>query len=174
MRHHSSLYRVNQVLAVIVLFLLIILPLCLILFKGFVSSEDGTFGEHIQQLGQPYHLKILWNSVILGISVVILCTIIALPLSYIMTKTSLSKHQWLDLVIMIPFMTPPYIGSMGWMLTMQRNGLLEQLSPIFSRVTPYFFSFWDGVDHELPLDTIFIYYFEKCTHDNSSITRRSS
>ena len=66
MRHHSSLYRVNQVLAVIVLFLLIILPLCLILFKGFVSSEDGTFGEHIQQLGQPYHLKILWNSVILG------------------------------------------------------------------------------------------------------------
>lgn len=97
MRHHSSFYRVNQVLAVIVLFLLIILPLCLILFKGFVSGEDGTFGEHIQQLGQPCHLKILWNSVILGISVVILCTIIALPLSYIMTKTSLSKHQWLDL-----------------------------------------------------------------------------
>ena len=145
MRHHSSFYRVNQVLAVIVLFLLIILPLCLILFKGFVSSEDGTLGEHIQQLGQPYHLKILWNSVILGISVVILCTIIALPLSYIMTKTSLSKHQWLDLVIMIPFMTPPYIGSMGWMLTMQRNGLLEQLSPIFSRVTPYFFSFFGMV-----------------------------
>lgn len=145
MRHHSSFYRVNQVIAVIVLFLLIILPLCLILFKGFVSGEDGTFGEHIQQLGQPYHLKILWNSVILGISVVILCTIIALPLSYIMTKTSLSKHQWLDLVIMIPFMTPPYIGSMGWMLTMQRNGLLEQLSPIFSRVTPYFFSFFGMV-----------------------------
>lgn len=145
MRHHSSFYRVNQVLAVIVLFLLIILSLCLILFKGFVSGEDGTFGEHIQQLGQPYHLKILWNSVILGISVVILCTIIALPLSYIMTKTSLSKHQWLDLVIMIPFMTPPYIGSMGWMLTMQRNGLLEQLSPIFSRVTPYFFSFFGMV-----------------------------
>lgn len=145
MRHHFSFYRVNQVLAVIVLFLLIILPLCLILFKGFVSGEYGTFGEHIQQLGQPYHLKILWNSVILGISVVILCTIIALPLSYIMTKTSLSKHQWLDLVIMIPFMTPPYIGSMGWMLTMQRNGLLEQLSPIFSRVTPYFFSFFGMV-----------------------------
>lgn len=145
MRHYSSLNRVNQVLAVIVLFLLIILPLCLILFKGFVPGEDGTFREHIQQLGQPYHLKILWNSVILGISVVILCTIIALPLSYIMTKTSLSKHQWLDLVIMIPFMTPPYIGSMGWMLTMQRNGLLEQLSPIFSRITPYFFSFFGMV-----------------------------
>ena len=104
-------------------------------FKGFAPGESGTFGEHIQQLGEQYHLKILWNSIILGVSVVILCTVIALPLSYIMTKTSLAKYQWLDLIIMIPFMTPPYIGSMGWMLTMQRNGLLDQLSPIFSHIT---------------------------------------
>ena len=140
MRHHSSLYRVNQVFSSHCVVPPHHLALMFNTFKGFVSSEDGTFGEHIQQTRSTYHLKILWNSVILGISVVILCTIIALPLSYIMTKTSLSKHQWLDLVIMIPFMTPPYIGSMGWMLTMQRNGLLEQLSPIFSRDT-IFFSF---------------------------------
>lgn len=62
-----------------------------------------------------------------------------------MTKTTLARHQWLDLLIMIPFMTPPYIGSMGWMLTMQRNGLLEQISPIFSHITPYFFSFFGMV-----------------------------
>ena len=60
-------------------------------FKGFAPGEGGTFGEHIQQLGEQYHLKILWNSVILGVSVVILCTVIALPLSYIMTKTSLAN-----------------------------------------------------------------------------------
>nr|WP_235851316.1 iron ABC transporter permease [Staphylococcus petrasii] len=62
-----------------------------------------------------------------------------------MTKTTLARHQWLDLLIMIPFMTPPYIGSMGWMLTMPRNGLLEQISPIFSHITPYFFSFFGMV-----------------------------
>lgn len=145
MRQAATIKRLNQVLALIVLFLLIILPLCLILFKGFAPGEGGTFGEHIQQLGEQYHLKILWNSIILGVSVVILCTVIALPLSYIMTKTSLAKYQWLDLIIMIPFMTPPYIGSMGWMLTMQRNGLLDQLSPIFSHITPYFFSFFGMV-----------------------------
>lgn len=145
MGRQTLLNRVNQVLALIVLFLLIIMPLCLILFKGFAPGEDGTLSEHIQQLVQPYHLKILWNSIILGVSVVILCTIIALPLSYIMTKTSLAKQQWLDMLIMIPFMTPPYIGAMGWMLTMQRNGLLEQVSPIFSHITPYFFSFFGVV-----------------------------
>jgi len=137
--------RFNQILAFIVLFILIIMPLCLILLKGFVPEGDQTFFDHLKQLGQSYHLKILLNSILLGVSVVILCTLIALPLSYIMTKTTLAKHQWLDLLIMIPFMTPPYIGSMGWMLTMQRNGLLEQISPIFSHMTPYFFSFFGMV-----------------------------
>lgn len=113
--------------------------------KGFVQEGGQTFFDHLKQLGQSYHLKILLNSILLGISVVILCTLIALPLSYIMTKTTLERHQWLDLLIMVPFMTPPYIGSMGWMLTMQRNGLLEQISPIFTHITPYFFSFFGMV-----------------------------
>ncbi|MCJ1669115.1 iron ABC transporter permease [Staphylococcus sp. NRL 19/737] len=137
--------RFNQILAFIVLFILIIMPLCLILLKGFVPEGGQTFFDHLKQLGQSYHLKILLNSILLGISVVILCTLIALPLSYIMTKTTLARHQWLDLLIMVPFMTPPYIGSMGWMLTMQRNGLLEQISPIFTHITPYFFSFFGMV-----------------------------
>ena len=141
MPQNKLMLRTNQILASVVLFLLIIMPLCLILLKGFVPSEENTFVGNISQLFERYHLKILWNSIVLGISVLILSTVIALPLSFIMTKTTLVKHQWLDMMIMIPFMVPPYIGAMGWMLTMQRNGLLEQISPIFAHITPYFFSF---------------------------------
>ncbi|EKU50130.1 ABC transporter permease [Staphylococcus massiliensis] len=137
--------RLNQVLALIVLFILVVLPLCLILYRGFAPSETSSFLENVQQIIQSSNLKILWNSVLLGLSVVILTTLIALPLSYIMVKTSLSRHQWLDVLIMVPFMTPPYIGAMGWMLTMQHNGLLHQISPIFSHLTPIFFSFFGMV-----------------------------
>ena len=41
---------------------------------------------------------------------------------------------------MIPFMTPPYIASMGWILFMQKNGLLQQLIPVFERSENYFFT----------------------------------
>ena len=145
MKQGINLKRLNQWIALLVLIFLIIMPLLLILFKGFVPTEETSLIENIKQLIASQHLKILWNSIILGVSVVILSTILALPLSYIMTKTKLSKHQWLDIVIMIPFMTPPYIGAMGWMLTMQRNGLLEQISPLFAQVTQYFFSFFGMV-----------------------------
>ncbi|MFC3610683.1 iron ABC transporter permease [Staphylococcus piscifermentans] len=134
--------RINRILALIVLVLLIVMPLCLILWKGFAPTAESGILSNIGQLAQGDNIKILWNSVVLGIAVVLLSTVIALPLSYIMVKTSLARHQWIDILIMIPFMTPPYIGAMGWMLTMQHNGLLEQLVPGAAKVTPLFFSFF--------------------------------
>ena len=41
---------------------------------------------------------------------------------------------------MIPFMTPPYIGSMGWILFMQPNGYFEQFFPMLKTVSSSFFS----------------------------------
>ncbi|UXV36151.1 iron ABC transporter permease [Staphylococcus sp. IVB6181] len=132
----------NRLLAIVILVCLIVMPLCMILIKGFMPSAEAGFLDNIKQLVQADNLKILWNSIILGLAVVVLSTLIALPLSFIMVKTALARHQWLDILIMIPFMTPPYIGAMGWMLTMQHNGLLEQLIPGIDKVTPLFFSFF--------------------------------
>ncbi len=132
----------NRLLAIVILVCLIVMPLCMILIKGFMPSAEAGFLDNIKQLVQADNLKILWNSIILGLAVVVLSTLIALPLSFIMVKTSLARHQWLDILIMIPFMTPPYIGAMGWMLTMQHNGLLEQLIPGIDKITPLFFSFF--------------------------------
>ena len=67
------------------------------------------------------------NSLLLGVYVIAATTCIALPLAIIRTKTALVKSNWLDIVFVIPFMTPPYIGSMGWILFMQNNGYYEQL-----------------------------------------------
>lgn len=145
MKSNLFMKRTNQIIAFVVLFLLIILPLIMILVKGFIPEAGTSFFGNVAQLFSSDSLKVLWNSIMLGIAVVILSTVLALPLSYIMTKTPLAKYQFLDILIMIPFMTPPYIGSMGWMLTMQRNGLLEQISPIFAHITPYFFSFFGMV-----------------------------
>ena len=39
---------------------------------------------------------------------------------------------------MIPFMTPPYIGSMGWILFMQPNGYFEQFFPMLKTVSSSF------------------------------------
>lgn len=70
---------------------------------------------------------------------------LALPIALLSARTNIGRHAWLDVVLIIPFMTPPYIGSMGWILFMQRRGFAEQLVPAVEKITPHFFSLFGMV-----------------------------
>ena len=85
-------------------------------------------------------METICNSLLLGVLVVIVSTILATPLAFILVRTGFSRKKWLDIVLMIPFMTPPYISSMGWILFMQKRGLLQQLFPNSGSFSEGFFS----------------------------------
>ena len=87
------------------------------------------------------NVSTILNSLLLGLCVVLLSSVIALPTAFLLARTQLARHKWLDIVFMIPFMTPPYIASMGWILFMQKRGLFQQLFPFTGRWSEGFFCF---------------------------------
>lgn len=97
----------------------------------------------ILMMNQTYQLLI--QSLKLGGWVVLGTLLIAFPLALITTKTTLKKYQWLDILFTLPFMTPPYIGAMGWILFMQKNGFLTQLFPSLTGLSTPFFSLFGMV-----------------------------
>ncbi|MFJ7979486.1 ABC transporter permease [Lysinibacillus xylanilyticus] len=117
-----------------------IAPIIAIVFYTFM--RDGQLD--VSQINRMFANERVWqtlgNSILLGVLVIIGTTIIAFTMALIRTKTSLYKYNWLDIVLTIPFMTPPYIGSMGWILFMQNNGFLQQLFPSAAWMTEAFFS----------------------------------
>lgn len=122
-----------------------IAPLIAIVYYTFV--HDGIFD--VSQFSRMFANERLWhtlgNSLLLGVLVILGTTILALPMAFIRTKTTLQKYDWLDIVLTIPFMTPPYIGSMGWILFMQNNGFLQQLVPGTAWLSDAFFSLFGMV-----------------------------
>ncbi|GAB2557777.1 ABC transporter permease [Gracilibacillus alcaliphilus] len=116
--------------------ILALLPLFAVL--GYTFFEDG--GLSFESIRLILHnnniMQTMQNSLLLGLYVMAATTCIALPLAVIRTKTFLIKSKWLDILFLIPFMTPPYIGSMGWILFMQHNGYYEQ---IFTQEAPFTF-----------------------------------
>ena len=50
------------------------------------------------------------------------------------------RYRFFDVIFMIPFMTPPYIASMGWILFMQKRGLLQQIFSSTKGSEKWFFS----------------------------------
>jgi len=124
--------------------LLVFLVVCPVvsIFAKAVINDDGRLdlSPALQTLTNPENAQMIANSLLLGVLVVLLSTLIAAPLAYLFSRTKFANYRAFDIVFMIPFMTPPYIASMGWILFMQKKGLLQQIIPAAAGSEDVFFS----------------------------------
>ncbi len=132
--------NIPSVIITAVLIFLIVCPLVMIFLKAVI--RDGRLDPVTawRTLTESENARMIFNSLLLGLLVVIVSTIIAAPLAYLFSRTQFAKYRFFDIIFMIPFMTPPYIASMGWILFMQKRGLLQQLIPAAAGSENWFFS----------------------------------
>lgn len=116
-------------LLALVLAFLIVCPVVMIFAKAVIQDGRLDLYPAWQTLMASENLTMIGNSLVLGALVVLLSTLIAAPLAYLFSRTQFARYRAFDIIFMIPFMTPPYIASMGWILFMQKKGLLQQLIP---------------------------------------------
>lgn len=123
-----------------------IILLMLILFTGaplsalfqLILSSEGI----VEKMMRWDALKPLLNSLLLGFTVTMLASAIAFPLAFLRAKTLFRNHVWLEWLILVPYMTPPYLASMGWVLWMRNGGYLEQLFPFIHDAERFFYHFF--------------------------------
>lgn len=127
------------IIAAVLLFL-IVCPLIMIFAKAVIRDGRLDFITAWQTLTESENAQMIFNSLLLGVLVVIVSTVIAAPLAYLFSRTRFAKYRCFDVIFMIPFMTPPYIASMGWILFMQKRGLLQQLVPAAAGSESWFFT----------------------------------
>lgn len=133
-------YNATSLLLLLLLIFLIVCPLLMIFLRAIWSDGHFTFTAAWNTLTKSGNLEMIFSSLLLGFLVVVVSTIIALPLAYIFSRTTFARYRFFDVILMIPFMTPPYIASMGWILFMQKRGLLQQLIPAAAGSEKWFFS----------------------------------
>lgn len=124
----------------VALFILILVPLYCVFEFSIIKDGHLSFDTAINTIADSENSTMIVNSLLLATGVVILTTVISTPLAYLFSRTSLSRYSIFDVIFLIPFMTPPYIASMGWILFMQKRGLLEQIIPATKLFNQYFFS----------------------------------
>lgn len=123
-----------------ILFAFVILPIVAVFSEAVITDGRFDFSNALQTIMDKENAATITNSLLLGLLVVIASTIISTPLAFLLARTRFSRWKWLDVVLMIPFMTPPYISSMGWILFMQKRGLFQQLFPWTGSISEHFFS----------------------------------
>ncbi|PXA78341.1 iron ABC transporter permease [Auritidibacter sp. NML100628] len=99
-------------------------PLVMVLIRALTGYGDQP--SALPELTNPHHLRTLGNTIVLGVMVVAIATAMAAPLAFLMSWTRMRSHRWIDVVVMLPFMTPPYVSAMAWIDLTRYNGLGDQ------------------------------------------------
>lgn len=108
-----------------ILLVLIAAPLLSVLVTAFTGYRDEPSALGV--LAHSEMLTVMGNTVFLSVLVVLFATVMAAPLAVSMAWTPLSRHSWIDVVVMVPFMTPPFAAAMAWMDFTRLGGVAEQL-----------------------------------------------
>lgn len=137
------------------------LPLLYVLlqavFPGWSQGElSGVFSLFVPMLSDPDLLGLLGNTLRLGIAVVIVCALVAIPLGALRALVRIPGGAIWDLLFLIPFMIPPYIAALSWMLTLQPRGYSEQLTGLSA--SSFLFSFY-GIVFVMVLNVFPVVYF---------------
>jgi iron(III) transport system permease protein len=149
------------VVAVAGLLVIVVLPLLFVLLQAIFpaigrGSLADPFGRTWATLSDPALLRYTANTLLLGVSVVVGSALIGIPLGMLRALTRVPGAAFWDVVFLIPFMIPPYIAALGWILTLQRRGYLDQLAGIDG--SPLIFSFW-GVVFVMTMNVFPVVYF---------------
>ena len=113
----------------IVDFLLVfeVLPVVYMLIKG--VFPEGSFSlETVRRLfSYPMNLEALKNTLIAGFATMILGTMIAFPLAWLVGRTNLYGRKFFRALFVMTYMVPPYVGAMAWLRLMNPNvGFINQ------------------------------------------------
>lgn len=125
-------------------FILLVFPLFTLLKAGFSNPTSGglSLAYFTKFFSTNYYYDALFNSVKVTVSVTLLAVILATPLAYLMTTIKIKGKVYLQILILVSSMAPPFIGAYSWILLLGRNGAVTKfMANIFGVQTPDIYGF---------------------------------
>ena len=141
--------------------LLVVVPFAFVVLQAiFPALGSGSFAAPFSNvaatLANPALLRLAGNTVLLGIAVVAVSALLAVPLGVLRALFRVPFAPVWDVLLLVPFMIPPYIATLGWIMTFQPRGYLEQLGGF--HLAPFLFSV-AGMTFIMALNTFPVVYF---------------
>ncbi|MGY4707698.1 ABC transporter permease [Candidatus Bipolaricaulota sp. J31] len=137
------LHHVVFVVAVVLLLYLVAFPLGILLFKSFVRDGQLSLANYIEVFTEKRNYLPFWNTIVLGFWTVLLSTAIGVPLGWLVARTDLPGKRILELLCLLPYMLPPFIGAIAWtQLLAPRVGYLNKLWMILTNTRESLFNIY--------------------------------
>jgi len=120
---------VAMTIVILALFLIfVVFPLGLVLYKS-VLMEDGSIS--FQYFAKFFSKKFYWSTLVNSFKVTIVSTIVAaflgLVMAYILRRFKIAGSKYLNILIVMSYLSPPFIGAYAWIQLLGRNGFITKI-----------------------------------------------
>src|SRR5215218_7076819 len=121
LRHRIRLLEPSMILWIVLIAVLVFLvasPTVRLIVSSFQEAETGRFtlANYAEAYGRPRHLQALVNSLHLGVGVAVLAGLFGVPIAWAISRTDMPLKGLVRLMVFGAFITPPYLGAVGWIL----------------------------------------------------------
>src|SRR5690606_27645254 len=130
------------------LVILVLLPVGFIVLQAVfpelgAGSWERPFAAWQGILADPVLPELIFNTLRLGLSVVVAAAVVGIPLGIVRGLFRVPLAPMWDVLILLPFLIPPYIAAMGWIMLLQPGGYLQQTLAVHAG--DFLYSFWGVV-----------------------------
>ena len=126
MKKKLTVWNVLSLLILSAFALFVMYPLFLILYKSGINGDTGAFT--IDNFAHFFAKKFYWGTMINSLKVTVVSTILSavvgLPLAYLMRSVKIRGGSFLNILIVISYLSSPFIGAYAWIQMLGRNGVV--------------------------------------------------
>ena len=128
-RRYSPVWMFLALLILALFIIFVVYPLILILYKSVVNPSDNSFT--LENFTRFFTRKYYTNTLLNSFSVTIVSTLISaalgLVIAYITRQYKIAGSKWLNICIVVSYLSPPFIGAYAWIQLLGRNGLFTRI-----------------------------------------------
>lgn len=108
------------------LIVFVLYPLTRIFYDAF-TDETGqlTIANFIEFFTDPFYLRSLWKSMILGVAAVITTSVIGIAVAFLLIRYEFPYRNLFSYLTMLPMILPPLVGVLGFVFILGRAGTVN-------------------------------------------------
>ena len=163
-------WGVLTILSLVILFFFVLYPLG-VLFGNSIRDESGALSliGFSQLLADSQYLAALRNTLVLGVSVTFLATLIGVPLAYMVARYEFPLKNLVAVLPVVTIVIPEIIVGQSWLLLLGNNGLLTNLLAEIGIELPSFYG-WTGLLFSMTL-VYYTYIYLGSSQNSEKIVR---
>ena len=124
-----SVWSILSILILAAFGIFVLYPLVLVLYKSFVDPFSGgvTWDYFARFFTKRFYWETMVNSLCVTVCATLLSAALGLPMAYLMRSVKIRGSSFLNILIVISYLSPPFIGAYAWIQLLGRNGVITQL-----------------------------------------------